>query len=160
MQFEGRVDDILDIGGFIRLTEKVIWQAVSNTNLPYVDWTARKEYRENVPILHLFIELKGQNSYNADEVAKTVYAELKKMDDDFMYGNIEDLLNMLPIKVTLLPAGAFEHYINLRRAAGADLAHLKPRHINPTEKEIAILKKTVPVEAKPKPVSVGSPAAS
>jgi phenylacetate-coenzyme A ligase PaaK-like adenylate-forming protein len=43
MEFDGRVDDILDIGGFVRLTEKVIWQAVSNTGLPYVDWAARKE---------------------------------------------------------------------------------------------------------------------
>lgn len=160
VQFAGRVDDILDIGGFIRLSEPVIWQAISNTGIPYVDWTAAKELRENVPVLHLYIELKGQNSYNADDVAKIVYAELKKMDDDFMYGNVEDILNMLPIEVTLLPVGAFENYINLRRTAGADLAHLKPRHINPTEKEIAILKKITPAETKVKPVAVGSPAAS
>ena len=43
MEFVGRVDDRLDIGGFVRLTEKVIWQAISNTGIPYVDWAARKE---------------------------------------------------------------------------------------------------------------------
>jgi hypothetical protein len=160
MEFVGRVDDILDIGGFIRLTEKVIWQAVSDTGIPYVDWTARQEYRQTIPILHLFVELKGENNYDEEYIAQAIYAQLKKMDEDFMYGNIEDLLNMLPIKVTLLPSGAFETYINMRRAAGADLAHLKPRHINPTDKEIAILKRATPVEPETHKISVGAPAAS
>jgi hypothetical protein len=160
MEFVGRVDDILDIGGFIRLTERVIWQAVSDTGIPYVDWTARKEFRQTIPILHLFIELKREDKYDEEYIAQAIYGQLKKMDEDFMYGNIEDLLNMLPITVTLLPTGAFESYINLRRAAGADLAHLKPRHINPTEKEIALLKKAHPVEPESNKISVGAPAAS
>lgn len=160
MQFIGRVDDILDIGGFIRLTEKVIWQAISDTGLPYVDWTARKEYRQSIPILHLFIEIKDGHQYDEEFIARAIYAQLKKMDEDFMYGNIEDLLNMLPLKITLLPRGAFENYTNMRRAAGADLAHLKPRHINPTDKEIEILKGNIP-DSKPSPrISVGAPAAS
>lgn len=160
VEFEGRVDDIFDIGGFIRLTEKVIWQSISNTNIPYVDWTAIKKYREDVPILHLFIEIKGDKKYSEQEVAEAFYEELKKMDDDFLYGNIEQLLNSMPVEVTLLPSGAFENYTNLRRAGGADLAHLKPRHINPTEKELAIL--TNPSSAKPitEKISVGAPAAS
>lgn len=139
MEFEGRVDDILDIGAFIRLTEKVIWQAVSNTGIPYVDWVARKENIGGIPSLHLFIELKDRETLDSPAIAKALYEELKKMDEDFMYGNIEDLLNTMPITVTLLPAGAFASLLNLRRSQGADLAHLKPRHINPTGKEISFL---------------------
>jgi len=139
MEFEGRVDDILDIGGFVRLTEKVIWQAVSNTNIPYVDWVAQKESNGERSILHLFIELKDDPAVNEKSVAEAIYTELKKMDEDFLYGNVESVLNTMPIEVSFLPKGAFEHYINLRRSMGADLAHLKPRHVNPSDKELAIL---------------------
>lgn len=142
MEFEGRVDDILDIGGFIRLTEKVIWQAVSNTGIPYVDWAATRETIRGLPVLQLFIEPKEEQPVDSQAVAAALYAELKKMDVDFMYGNIEDFVKTMPIKVTILPKGAFEHYINLRRSQGSDLAHLKPRHINPTAKELSILRMT------------------
>lgn len=152
MEFDGRVDDILDIGGFVRLTEKVIWQAVSNTGLPYVDWVARKESQGDRSILHLYIELKDDHTADEKHVAEAVYAELKKMDEDFLYGNIESVLNTMPIEVTILPKGAFEHYINLRRDQGADLAHLKPRHISPSDRELVIL--GLKVSAAPTIVSV------
>jgi len=159
MEFEGRVDDIMDIGGFIRLTEKVIWQAVSDADVPYVDWAARREMRNNLPILHLYVELKDQEYTDAQNIAKRVYAQLKKMDEDFMYGNVESVLNTMPIEVTLLPKGAFDNYLSLRKAEGADLAHLKPKHINPPDRELAILTKQPAVPHVGK-VTVGAPAAS
>jgi hypothetical protein len=160
MDFVGRVDDRLDIGGFIRLTEKVIWQAISNTSIPYVDWAARKENDKGAPILHVFLELRNAENSDPSTVAKAIYVELKKMDDDFMYGNIEDVLHTMPIKVTLLPEGAFTNYINLRRAQGADLAHLKPRHINPSDDEIAILRMTAAEKRQKEPIKVSVPAGS
>ncbi len=160
MEFEGRVDDIMDIGGFVRLTEKVIWQAVSDTGVPYVDWAARREMRNNIPILHLYIELKDREYSNEQEIAQKVYKQLKEMDEDFLYGNVEDLLNTMPIKVTLLPQGAFDTYISMRRKQGADLAHLKPKHINPSDKELAILAKPMTTETRIDRVTVGAPSAS
>ena len=43
MVFHSRVDDMIDIAGFTRLTERVIWQAIENTELDYKEWTVRKE---------------------------------------------------------------------------------------------------------------------
>jgi hypothetical protein len=156
MEFVGRVDDRLDVGGFVRLTEKVIWQAISNTGLPYVDWAARKE--KGTGILQIYIELKDTGERDAIKIAKAIYVQLKKMDDDYMYGNMEAVLNTMPIKVTLLPEGAFTRYISLRRAEGADLAHLKPRHINPSDQEIAILRMTTAQEGSKERVKIGVPA--
>ena len=151
MVFEGRVDHTIDIGGFIRLTEKVIWQAVSRSEVPYVDWVARKEYRGKDAILHVLIELKGDSRIPEEDIAQNIYRELQKMDDGLPYGNVQHVLGSEPIKVTLLPKGAFERYLNLRRSLGADLAHLKPPHINPTDKDLAIL---IPEIAEtPAPVS-------
>jgi hypothetical protein len=49
--------------------------------------------------------------------------------------------------ITLLPEGAFANYAAQRQAEGADLAHLKPSHINPPEKVLLQL------GAKVKPVT-------
>ena len=37
------------------------------------------------------------------------------------------------LEVTLLPQNAFRGYMLRQQAAGADLAHLKPPHINPSD---------------------------
>jgi hypothetical protein len=160
MEFHGRVDDIIDIGAFIRLNEKVIWQAISNAGIEYVDWTARKEQIDNKSFLHVYIEPKEKILSDEIKTARDIYAELKNMDKDFLYGNVEDVLNTMPVKVTWLPNGAFEKYINLRRSQGADLAHLKPRHIAPSDHELSVLTTAAGKAAKEQKISVGAPAAS
>ncbi len=160
MEFEARMDDVIDIGAFARLTEKVIWQAISNTSIPYVDWVARKEQKEDKSVLHVHLEPKGDIKLPEDTIARAIYTELKKMDEGFIYGDVETVLNTMPVMVTLLPKGAFENYINLRRSLGADLAHLKPRHMNPSDKELAILGAPVPASPGAERISVGAPAAS
>jgi hypothetical protein len=140
MTFERRADDIIDVAGFLRLTEKTIWQAIENTSIPYADWTARKEIIEGRPVLHVYIELK--DGYIASERGMTtaVLEQLTKFDEGTFYGNLARTGDLSPIEVTLLPEGAFANYIAKRRAEGADLAHLKPRHINPSDAELAVLR--------------------
>jgi hypothetical protein len=150
MAFEGRADEIINIGGFFRLTEKLIWQAIENTNIHYEDWTARREMFEERPILHIYIELKDGYVTNERNITEAIHAQLKNLDIGFIYseledmlGDVENVLDLRPIKVTLLPEGAFANYIIQRRSEGADLAHLKPRHINPTDSEISMLRDRV-----------------
>jgi hypothetical protein len=143
--FERRGDELIDITGFGRLTEKIIWQAIENTGIPYADWTARKEVINDKPMLHIFIELK--DNYIASEigVATAVYNELLKLDEQYnfniygAYGDPETVLGLKPVTATLLPAGAFARYIAKRQAEGAPLGHLKPVHINPSDKALALL---------------------
>jgi len=61
------------------------------------------------------------------------------------------------VEANLLPQGAFANYTAHRRAEGADLAHLKPPHINPSEKVLSLLlakPEAVKAEAKPETVTV------
>ena len=149
MFFQNRVDDVIDVASFLRLTERVIWQAIENTNIPYVDWTAHKEIAERRPVLHLYIELKDNYIASERGIATAVLEQLRKFDEGTFYSGLDDMLDSKPMKVTLLPEGAFANYIAQRRAEGADLAHLKPRHINPSERELLLLGekvKAVPVE--------------
>ena len=130
MAFESRADGVIDIAGFTRLDEKTVWQAITNTHIRYEDWSVRKEFNEdNDPTLHLYIELKDESDEG------TVKTKLQKqlVALDPFYSDLEKLLKLIPLKVTLLSQGTFGRYLNEKREAGYDLAHLKPRHMNPTD---------------------------
>ena len=158
MLFYSRADDLVDIFGFGHITEKLIWQAVENAGIAYVDWIARKEIIDNKPALHIYIELKGNYIASEKAVAAAVYEEFQKLDSiynfnlyKFAYGDAARLLDLKPIQVTLLPQGAFASYVSQRQAQGADLGHLKPPHVNPSDEVLAILgaARRVEVEAVP-----------
>jgi len=126
MVFESRADDLIDIAGFSRLDEKTIWQAIANTGIKYEDWSARKEYKQDHPIIHLYIELKQE--MKAQELERLVHQKLA--DTDSSYVDLESMLGIWPLQVTLLPVGSFQRYYEKKKAGGAELAHLKPPHMN------------------------------
>jgi len=136
MVFLSRVDDQIDIAGFTRLSEKIIWQAIENTGLAYEDWAARKEVKGK-PALHLYIELNEDGHVTAEEVAASVHKELKKLDTP--YAELESFTSLRPLEVTLLPQDAFQLYKQRQQASGADLTQLKPPHINPADDTIDFL---------------------
>ena len=149
MVFERRADDLLDFV-VIRLTEKLIWQAIENTGIAYEDWTAYKEAGE--PVLNLFIELKNGYQASETEIARAVYQQIIKPDNDAYttsqaHDDLADMINFR-VKITFLPPGAFANYTSQRQAEGADLAHLKPPHTNPSNKVLSLL--LVQPEAVPK----------
>ena len=137
MIFERRADDLIDIAGFTRLTERVIWQAIENTEIPYEDWTVRKEIIRGKPVLHLYLEVRKGYTGSERKVVSRVHEELKKLDSD--WADLETILDMKPIEVSFLLEGAFKTYMAERQAGGADLAHIKPPHINPSDKVLSWL---------------------
>jgi len=127
MVFDSRANDIIDIAQFTRIDEKEVWQAISNTGIKYVDWTIRKESTEGKPFLHLYIELK--ESRDAQEVRHLVHEQLKAMD--YTYNDLEGMLGLDPLKVTLLSPGTFLRYYEEKKRSGViDLAFLKPAHMS------------------------------
>jgi len=152
MVFERRADDLLDFV-FIRLTEKTIWQAIENTGIPYEDWTAHK--KEGEPVLSLSIELKDGYQGSDADVAAAVSEQIIKSDNgkdtkSLIRGDFATMIDFR-VEINLLPHGAFANYTAQRQAEGADLAHLKPPHINPSDKVLSLLmtkpEEVVPVEA-------------
>ena len=49
------------------------------------------------------------------------------------------LLESEPLKVTILSKGAYRRFMAEKSAAGADLAHLKPPHMNASDQDIEML---------------------
>ena len=131
MAFVGRIDGLIDIAGFTRLTEKTVWQALEDSGLPYADWSIRKEEMDEKPVLHMYLELKDGDVTDEVQTTAAIHTELCRLDPD--YANLENMLGLYPLKVSLLPVGTYAQYMARQEEAGADLAHLKPPHMNPPE---------------------------
>jgi hypothetical protein len=130
--FQHRAGETINLGGLADLDERTVWQAIANTEIKYTDWVACKEYERNQSFLHLYLELKEEESEaEADKIATMIDEQLKIVDTD--YRDIETYLKLKPVKVTFLSTGTFECYMEEKVKGGADLAHLKPTHINPSE---------------------------
>jgi hypothetical protein len=128
-----RADEIINLGNLAWLDEKTIIMALAKTGLKFADWMACKEVDGNRPYLRLYIELRNPDE-DKSKVAPMIDAALKEVDTD--YKDVELYLGASPLKITCLSAGSFEKYTNKQIAAGADLAHLKPLHLNPPENVI------------------------
>ncbi len=137
MSFLSRVDDQIDIAGFTRLSEKIIWQAIEDAGLDYSDWTVRKEISDH-PVLHLYIEIKEpEGSITTEQIADRVHNALKKLDTP--YAELEDFTGLRPLKVTILPQDSFSLYKQRQQRSGSDLTQLSPPHLNPSNNTIDFL---------------------
>lgn len=137
IMFHARADDIIDLAGFPRLTEKAIGMAIENANISCVDWVARKEVVDERPVAHIYIELRRSELRGAEKICEDIHQALENLDPN--YQDLESMLGWKPVKVTKLSPGTFERYMLERQAAGADLAHFKPPHMQPTDKIMADL---------------------
>ncbi len=138
MAFERRTEGVIDFV-FVRLTEKSIWQAIENLGIPYIDWIAYRKIGESE--LQIYIEPKDGSKIDEAELSRAIYTELTKSDDDTKTLIPGEYANMMDFKVgiSLLPEGTFNRYTAKKQVEGADLAHIKPPHINPSDEILAYL---------------------
>jgi hypothetical protein len=146
MVFHGRADDLIDIAGLGRLTERVIGEAVENTGIPYIDWVARKEIIDSKPVLHVYPELGAGYIASEESLATAIREQFRKLDRKYrsnfyrLIGDMETVLDLTPVQVTLLPQGAFSTYVARRQSEGATLESLRLPHVNPSEDVLSLLR--------------------
>ncbi|NOZ73183.1 MAG: GH3 auxin-responsive promoter family protein [Chloroflexi bacterium] len=132
----GRADGLIDLAGFTGLMdEPMVWHAIHDSGIPYEDWTVRKEDDGEESFLHLYIELKEDVS--PDEAERQLNESFKQHNQ--FYADLINMLEVRPLRLTILPRGTFRAYYLEKQAAGADLAHLKPPHMNPSDEIVNTL---------------------
>jgi len=131
VRFYARNNDVIDLGGMVRLTEKDVWKTIEGTKISYMDWVVRKEFLNGAPNLHLYIEPKPGVTLHVDETGLLIRQKLREQVQE--YGDYEKIIGSDPLVLTLLPSGAFDAYMTAQQEAGADLAHLKPPHMQPSD---------------------------
>ena len=124
--FETRADDLIDIAGFTRLSEKSVAQAIANAGLNYEDWSIRKEIVRDKPTLHLYIELHEER--DNEEIKSILQHELTVADPG--YHDLAKMMEIHPLEVTLLPRGAFSEYYRIKKESGAELTQRRPPRMN------------------------------
>jgi phenylacetate-coenzyme A ligase PaaK-like adenylate-forming protein len=126
MVFETRADDLIDIAGFTRISEKTMAQAIANLSLSHEDWTIRKEADQYHVSLRLYIEMNG--GHTPATIAETLQEELQRIDPG--YRDLERMMDARPLEVLTLRPGTFAEYYAVQKAAGADLLDRKPPRMN------------------------------
>jgi hypothetical protein len=133
--FVGRADERIDIGGFTRVDESTVWKAISRAELPINEWTIRREIEGIVPELHMYLELS--NPYEAGRIVPTLHRSLK--DCDPLYADLETMLGICPLNVTVLSPGTFDAFTDLKLRQGASLISSRPPRMNPNDETIGRL---------------------
>jgi hypothetical protein len=135
MLFEARADDLIDIAGFTRVSEKTVAQAIANAGIECDDWSIRKETKRGKPILHLYIE--PSHDYNQPDLATMIHYELTKTDQG--YHDLSEMMDIHPLEVSILRTGTFKDYYQERKENGSALAQRKPIKMNPPDDAIGEL---------------------
>ena len=131
MRFYSRADDVIDLGNLVRLTESDIWKAIEATGVQYQDWTARKEFNTEEITLHIYLETKPSESITNEDFRGQLALELSKLSSDF--SDLDEILGRNPVQISFLEPGSFDDYMKQRQQEGADLAHIKPPHMQPSD---------------------------
>jgi len=127
--FHARADDLIDLYSVVMLDERTIWQALNSNASYYEEWSARKEYEEGWPVLRLYIEPKQEIEAN---LLEHLFNEQLQALNPFYKEAIGEV-ETNPVRMTFLPRGSFQRYYEEKQRAGADLAHLKPPHMNASD---------------------------
>ena len=133
-KFFSRCDDYLDLRNMVRFTEKTVWYALEGSGIKYVDWAVRKEAVDGKTILHLYLELNEAEKSSITTLKRKIKKALNKVNPEF--GEMEKIMGNDYLSITKLPSGAFNHYIQNQRDTGADLAHIKPPHMQPKDQQL------------------------
>lgn len=137
LKFYSRSDDLIDLGSFLRLTEREVWKTIEDTGLQYNDWVARKHVSGENPSLHLYIEMAGSGNTSEEKVQEMIRQSFSDHFTDYI--DMKEMLRIEPVMVSLLPKGSFSAYIKFKMESGADLGHLKPPHMMPSDEILKVL---------------------
>lgn len=135
--YYARASDVINLANFAFLTEKDIWLSLEDADVEYNEWIARKVIDDGKSYLHLFVEVNSDNHLDEDDFREKVTQSLSKINKDIK--DMKEMLSYDPVKLNLLNPGAFQSYMEYMQSQGADLAHTKPPHMNPTKEQLGVL---------------------
>jgi hypothetical protein len=133
---ESRADEVINIGSMVVLTERSLWQAFGHLGVGTVDWTARKEFGldHGHAVMHMYVE--GQ-SLEPMRLRTELHEALIETHEE--YASFVSIMEINPIRVTMLSPGTHQEYLEEKQRQGADLGHLKPPRMQPSDQVVGTL---------------------
>lgn len=126
-----RVDPIIDLAGFTRITETTISTVIMLSKLNIQNWFAQKKYDEHKrPYVALFIEMnvdeQGKGLLDPELIKEQLEIYFRYVDED--YKNLKKMIGIEPLKVTILPTNTITSYTE-------SIAH-KMSKVNPSHFDV------------------------
>ena len=122
-KFHSRLEKTISLQNFTRISEGEILSALTESKIPFVDFTARVQIEGGLEYLALFVECWREMS--ADEVEKLIHSYLYKSDRD--YRDLVDFFGYVPLKVYILPRGSFMKYMEMKKASWGKVERINMR---------------------------------
>lgn len=112
-RYVDRVDPIIDLAGFTRITEATITSVIELSKLNIIDWFAQKKYDEQKrPYVALYIEVdvdeKGKGLLDPKLIKEQLEIYFRYVDQD--YQNLKKMIGIEPLQVEVLPTHTIKSY--------------------------------------------------
>jgi hypothetical protein len=111
-EFVDRVPNVIDIGGFTRITQREILKVLELSRLQVEDWCAFKEYDDDKhAYLQLFLEMRQEDEgvfSDAEVVKEHLSVYFRYFDQD--YNSLKRLIKVEPLRVNIVPTGSFRQF--------------------------------------------------
>ncbi|MCH4208385.1 MAG: GH3 auxin-responsive promoter family protein [Solobacterium sp.] len=128
--FVDREPNVIDIAGFTRITKASMKEVIRLSHLKLGDWILKKEYDEkNNPFLHMYVEIPPETQEDEVTVTEVLTERLsvyfRYFDSD--YGDLQKLLGIEPLSITVLKYGTIASY---ETSTGREIDRINPEMID------------------------------
>lgn len=106
-KYYSRADRLLVLHNFTRISEEELLQTIHDAEVPFVDFTARRELDGSREYMGLYMELSGEMT--EEEVAGRINERLLDADKDWR--DLTDFMEYTPLRVTILPRGTVSKFL-------------------------------------------------
>lgn len=107
-KYFSRADRLLVLHNFTRINEEEMVSVLNTSDVPFVDFTVRRELDDSREYLSIYVEL--MEPISEDEILDRVNKELLQRDKDWR--DLSDFMNYTPLKVSILPKDTFKKYLH------------------------------------------------
>lgn len=109
--FFARTDKLVVLHNFTRISEDELIYVLKEANIPFVDFTVRVELEGTKEYVDMYLELSSP--MNSEDVTRLLHYELVRFEKD--YRDLTTYLKYTPLRIHLLPRGAFKRYLRLKK---------------------------------------------
>lgn len=134
--YEDRVDEVIDLAGFTRITERTLWEALKKADIANENWVARKTFAGDHPIVEFYLELPAGE--NRVQVEDRLHRALRAVDPD--YRDLEEIMGYRPLRLVAVREGRLKT-LRRREIAQSDGGwdFDRARRVNPPERLLRAL---------------------
>ncbi len=106
VKYLDRVNNIIDLAGFTRITKQIMGDAIKLSELGIAEWTACKEFGEDRTYIHVYVENPEQHDHQT--IRERINQELMTIDSD--YRDVNLMLGYDPLLLTEVASGSFARF--------------------------------------------------